>query len=287
MPRYAYVDGRYLRHDEARVHVEDRGFQFADGVYEVIRVANGLRVDEELHLDRLDRSLAEIGLAVPWGRPVLRAIIGELLRRNRLGDAILYIQVTRGAAPREHAFPADCRPTLVMTVRPARRPAPDLMENGVPVITIEDIRWKRADIKSVALLANVMGKQRAREAGAFEAWLVDGGGRVTEGTSTNAWIVTHGNALVTPPADHAILNGVTRRSVMAIARELGLAIEERPFTVAEALEAAEAFLTSTSSHILPVTRIDGRPVGDGSPGRITADLMRRYTGRACIEGEGG
>ena len=276
MPRFAFVNGRYVRHADACVHIEDRGFQFADGVYEVIWIANGRRVDEEMHLDRLDRSLREIGLGAPYPRPVLRAIMDELLRRNRLRSALLYVQITRGNAPREHAFPAAATPTVVMTVRPPRRPSAEAVSHGVQVVTIEDIRWKRSDIKSVALLPNVLGKQMAKRAGAFEAWQVDADGYVTEGTSTNAWIVADGSKVVTRPADERILDGVTRRTVIRLAESLGLDVEQRPFSLAEARGADEAFLTSTSSYVLPVTQIDGAPVGEGTPGPVTRELLTRY-----------
>ena len=276
MPRYAYVNGRYVRHADACIHIEDRGFQFADGVYEVIWIADGRRVDEALHLDRLDRSLREIGLEAPYSRPALRAIMDELLRRNRLRSALLYVQITRGTAPREHAFPAAAKPTVVMTVRPPRRPPAEAVMRGVRVVTIDDIRWKRSDIKSVALLPNVLGKQAAKRAGAFEAWQVDAEGFVTEGTSTNAWIVLSGDKLVTRPADERILDGVTRRAVIRIAKARGLDVEERAFTPAEARAATEAFLTSTSSYVLPVVQIDDDLVGEGCPGPITRDLVVRY-----------
>ena len=276
MPRFAFVNGRYVRHADACVHIEDRGFQFADGVYEVIWIANGRRVDEAMHLDRLDRSLREIGLDASYPRPVLRAIMDELLRRNRLRSALLYVQITRGHAPREHAFPAAATPTVVMTVRPPRRPSAEAVSHGVQVVTIEDIRWKRSDIKSVALLPNVLGKQMAKRAGAFEAWQIDSDGYVTEGTSTNAWIVADGSKVVTRPADERILDGVTRRTVIRLAESLGLDVEQRPFSLAEAQGAAEAFLTSTSSYVLPVTQIDGAPVGEGTPGPVTRELLTRY-----------
>lgn len=276
MPRFAYVNGRYVRHADATVHVEDRGFQFSDGVYEVIGVVGGRRIDEELHFKRLYRSLSEIGIETPYSRPVLRTIMDELLRRNRLRNAILYLQITRGCAPRDHAYPVDCPPSLVMTVRPMKTPSAELMENGVKVVTIPDIRWKRADIKSVSLLPNVMGKQQARIAGAYEAWQVDEQGYITEGTSTNAWIVTADRIMVTRPADHSILNGVTRCVLLELAGGCGMAVEERPFTLDEARSAAEAFITSTTSLVLPVTHIDGQPVGGGVPGAVAEALLQRY-----------
>src|SRR5579863_5769004 len=249
MSRIAYVAGQYLVHRQAAVHIEDRGFQFADGVYEVIAVKGGRLVDEERHLERLRRSLGELRIDPPMAEAALRVVISEVVRRNGVDTGIVYLQVTRGAAPREHAFPRAATPTLVVTARRTKPPDPRLGEDGVAVITIPDIRWQRCDIKSVALIANVLGKQAAREAGAFEAWQVDRDGAVTEGTSTNAWIVTADGEIVTHPADHAILNGVTRLAVLDVIRAEGLRCVERAFTVTEARAAREAFLTSTTSDV--------------------------------------
>ena len=276
MSRIAYVNGRYVALAEAAVHVEDRGYQFADGVYEVIGMRGGRLIDEDLHLERLDRSLGEVQLARPMDRRALRLVMREVIRRNRARDGVVYIQVSRGSAPRDHKFPAASEPALVITLRLARPPDPRLVERGASVIIIPDIRWRRCDIKSVSLLPNVLGKQQAVEAGAYEAWQVDDNGDVTEGTSTNAWIVTAENALVTRDAGRAILNGVTRLTVLRIAEEEGVAFHERPFSVAEAKAAREAFVTSTSSLVLPVVRIDGAPVGDGEPGPLTRRLCRLY-----------
>src|SRR5579864_5332833 len=245
MSRIAYVAGQYVPHRQAAVHVEDRGFQFADGVYEVIAVVDGHLVDEALHLARLHRSLAELRIAAPMGDGALKIVMREVIRRNGVGAGIVYLQVTRGAAPREHAFPKSAKPTLVVTSRRTRPPDPRLGRDGIAVITIPDIRWQRCDIKSIALVPNVLGKQQAREAGAYEAWQVDAGGQVTEGTSTNAWIVTADGAVVTRTADHAILNGVTRLALFDILGQDGYRLVERPFSVAEARAAREAFLTST------------------------------------------
>jgi D-alanine transaminase len=278
MSRIAYVNGRYLPHAEASVHVEDRGFQFSDGVYEVFAVAQGALIDEELHLVRLARSLAELHIAKPHSDAVLKHLFREVLRRNRVRNGMLYLQITRGAAPRDHAFPKDVRPTVVITAKPARLADPAIAARGVDVVTIPDIRWRRVDIKSVSLLPNVLGKQHAKEAGAYEAWMVTEAGEVTEGTSTNAWIVTKDGALVTRKADTSILNGITRLTVLRLAREHDLAIEERSFTLAEALDAAEAFLTSTTSYVMPVVRIDGKPVGGGTPGAFTRKLLAEYRG---------
>jgi D-alanine transaminase len=276
MSRIAYVGGQYLPHRQAAVHVEDRGFQFADGVYEVISVKGRRLIDEARHLARLHRSLAELRIAPPMGDGALGVVLGEVIRRNGVEDGIVYLQVTRGTAPRDHAFPKAAKPTLVVTSRRSRPPDPRLAQDGIAVITIPDIRWQRCDIKSVALVANVLGKQQAREAGAVEAWQVDAAGRVTEGTSTNAWIVTADGAVVTRAADHTILNGVTRLALIDIIRAEGYRLDERPFTVAEAKAAREAFLTSTTSGVMPVVRIDGAPVGEGRPGPLGRRLREAY-----------
>jgi D-alanine transaminase len=283
MSRVAYVDGAYLQHRDAAVHVEDRGFQFADGVYEVVAVRTGRLIDEELHFARLHRSLAELAISPPASDAALKIVLREVIRRNAVDRGNVYLQITRGAAPRDHAFPKAAKPTLVVTAHRAHQPDPRLAELGVNVVTIPDIRWQRCDIKSVALLPNVLGKQAARAAGAFEAWQVDGEGRITEGTSTNAWIVTADGAIVTHPADHAILNGVTRLALLAIIRRDGCRLEERPFTVEEAKAAREAFLTSTTSEVLPVVRIDDAPVGNGHPGLLTQRLRAAYLARTADE----
>jgi len=276
MPRQAYVNGRYLPHGQAAVHIEDRGFQFADGVYEVVPVRRGALIDEEPHLDRLERSLGELRIAMPMHRRAIKLISRELIRRNDLHDGFIYMQITRGVAPRDHGFPARATPTLVMTTRRTKPHREALLRNGVSVITAPDIRWRRCDIKSVALLPNVLVKQAAVEAGAYEAWQVDDEGRVTEGSSTNAWIVTSDGTAVTRNATQAILNGITRLSLLKLIRAAGYGFEERPFTVAEAKAAREAFLTSSTSFVMPVTRIDGAPVGDGRPGALTAALRQHY-----------
>jgi D-alanine transaminase len=275
MSRFAYVSGRYLRQGAAQVPIEDRGYQFADGVYEVVAVRRGRLVDRDLHLQRLDRSLAALRIAKPVSDRVLLSILERVLALNRIGDGIAYLQVTRGVAPRDHGFPAGARPQLVVTARRAGPVDSKLVESGVAVISIRDERWARCDIKSISLLPNVLGKQRAREAGAYEAWQVDTEGFVTEGTSSNAWIVTEEGAILTRPAGPAILNGITRQVVIAVAAEIGLEFVERAFCLAEARSAQEAFLTSTTALVLPVTRIDGAAVGDGRPGPVTRLLRER------------
>jgi D-alanine transaminase len=276
MPRQAYVNGRYVPHRDAAVHIEDRGYQFADGVYEVVPVYNGILVDEDLHLDRLDRSLRELRIDQPMSRPALKLISRELMRRNGLSNGFLYMQVTRGVAPRDHKFPKSAKPALVMTTRQTKPHSQQLLDEGLKVITVPDQRWERCDIKSVSLLPNILGKQAAVEAGAYEAWQVDKDGMVTEGTSTNAWIVTQDNKVVTRDATHSILGGITRHTLLKLIRAEGYDLEERPFSVEEAKTAKEAFLTSSTSLVLPITSLDGRPVGNGHPGILTGKLRQVY-----------
>ena len=276
MPRVSYVNGQYLRHRQAAVHVEDRGYQFADAIYEVIAIVGGRLVDDALHFERLERSLREIRMEMPFSREIFRLKIAELLRLNRLRNGSLYIQVSRGVAPRNHKLPETIIPSVVMTVRPLVQPSVDLLKDGVAVITVPDIRWKRPDIKSVALLANILAKDEAVRRNVYEAWQVNSEGEVTEGTSTNAWIVK-GGCLVTHPAGTGILNGVTRLALLKIANRAGVDLVERPFSVDEAISADEAFLTSTSSFLIPVVRIDDKQIGDGRPGPVSAGLLAQYS----------
>ena len=275
MPRVSYVNGQYLRHRQAAVHVEDRGYQFADAIYEVIAIVGGRLVDDALHFERLERSLREIRMEMPFSREIFRLKIAELLRLNRLRNGSLYIQVSRGVAPRNHKLPETIIPSVVITVRPLVPPSVNLLKDGVAVITVPDIRWKRPDIKSVALLANILAKDEAVRRNVYEAWQVNSEGEVTEGTSTNAWIVKDG-CLVTHPAGTGILNGVTRLALLKIANRAEVDLVERPFSVDEAISADEAFLTSTSSFLIPVVRIDDKQIGDGRPGPVSAGLLARY-----------
>tara|TARA_E500000331_G_scaffold161217_1_gene156242 strand:+ start:169 stop:1023 length:855 start_codon:yes stop_codon:yes gene_type:complete len=275
MPRISYVNGRFIRHSQAAVHVEDRGYQFADAVYEVIAIVRGHLVDDEPHFKRLERSLGEIKIEMPFSRAIFRLKIDELLRLNRLTSGALYLQVSRGVAPRNHQIPSTIAPSVVMTLRPLRVVPREVVENGVPVITVPDIRWKRPDIKSVALLPNVLAKDDAVQRNVYEAWQVTPEGIVTEGTSTNAWIVKDGH-LITHPAADAILNGVARLALLKIAAELGVKFEERPFSVAEAYGADEAFLSSTSAFLVPIVRIDDTQIGAGIPGPVATKLLARY-----------
>ena len=284
MARYAYVNGRYVDHREASVHVEDRGYQLADGVYEVVGVRDGRLIDEGPHLDRLDRSLRELRIDWPVTRPVLGFIIRELMRRNRLRDGLVYMQVTRGVARRDHAFPTTkVRPALVLTTKNAKRAESD-PGAGIAIKSERDIRWERCDIKTVALLPNVLAKQSARESGAYEAWLVDDAGCVTEGASTNAWIVTPEGELITRQTDSGILAGITRGTLKEMCSKLQLKFVERPFTLAEAKKAREAFITSATSFVTPVVKIDGQPVGDGKPGATARRLREEYV-RFAAAGE--
>jgi D-alanine transaminase len=278
MARVAYVNGRYRPHREAMVHVEDRGYQFADGVYEVCEVRGGRLVDERRHLARLKRSLDELRIDLPMSPAALGIVLRETVRRNRVRDGLVYLQVTRGVARRDHAFPpAVTAPAMVVTARsldPAR--GERTAAEGIAVITVPDTRWARVDIKSVSLLPNVLAKQAAREMGAREAWFVDAEGFVTEGSSSNAWIVTAGGEVVTRPADHSILNGISRAVVLDAVAAQGLTLVERAFTTTEAWAAREAFVTAASQIVQPVVRIDGKPVGDGRPGPVATGLRREF-----------
>ena len=277
MPRIAYVNGRYTAHADAAVHIEDRGYQFADGVYEVCEIARGYIVDSTRHLDRLDRSLRELKIASPMARQPLLTVMREVIRRNLVENGLVYLQVTRGVAPRDHAFPADTKPSLVITAKRID-PAGGIKraESGIKVITVAENRWERVDIKSVGLLPNVLAKQQAKEAGAQEAWFVDPDGTVKEGASTNAWIITKDSVLVTRPAETGILRGVTRTTVLDIIKKHGLSVEERPFTVEEAYDAREAFITSATTLVTPVVTIDDRSIANGHPGSIASSLRQAF-----------
>ncbi len=278
MPRIAYVNGRYLPHSHAGVHIEDRGYQFADGVYEVCEVARGFIVDSVGHLNRLDRSLSELRIAWPVKRAVLVHIMREVIARNRVRNGMVYIQVTRGVAPRDHIFPAETTASALVVTAKRTDPAASAKRAaaGIKVITVPENRWDRVDIKSVGLLPNVLARQQAKEAGAQEAWFVDADGKVTEGAATNAWIVTKDGHLVTRPADTGILRGITRTTLMDVARKLGLKVEERGFTVDEAKSAREAFLTAATTVIMPIVAIDGHPVANGHPGSVALSLREAF-----------
>jgi D-alanine transaminase len=278
LARIAYVNGRYLPRRHAMVDIEDRGYQFADGVYELCEVRGGRIIDERRHLDRLKRSLGELKIALPMPPAALDVVMRECIRRNRVRDGIVYVQITRGVARRDHAFPPlDTPPSLVVTARNLDLAGNErLADEGIAVITVPDGRWARVDIKTTALLPNVLAKQAARDQGAREAWFVDTEGRVTEGASTNAWIVTNDGKVVTRPADNGILRGITRTVLIDVIKAQGLTLEERPFTVAEAHAAREAFVTAASQIVMPVVRIDGRLVGTGKPGPVARALRRDF-----------
>src|SRR3974390_390323 len=284
--RIAYVNGRYLWRRDAKVAIEDRGFQFADGAYEVCEVKGGRVVDERRHMARLDRSLGELRIGHPMSAAALSLVLHETVRRNRVRDGIVYVQITRGVARRAFPFPpADTPPSVVVTARSndfAR--LEQLATEGIAVITMPDLRWQRVDIKSVALLPNVLAKQTARERAAREAWLIDAQGRITEGASSNAWIVSRDGTLITRSLGNDILSGITRSVVIDIIKAQGLAFEERAFTVEEAYAAREAFVTSASQIVLPVVRIDGRPIGNGMPGPVATGLRRDYHRHAELSG---
>jgi len=278
MSRIAYVNGRYLPQRAAAVHVEDRGYQFSDGVYEVCEVRGGCMIDQRRHVARLKRSLQELRIEMPMSEAALAIVMRECIRRNRVLDGIIYLQITRGVAPRDHGFPPPgTRPSVVVTAHGIDVAGNErIAADGVAVITVPDNRWQRVDIKSISLLPNVLAKQAAREKGAKEAWFVDGGGHITEGSSSNAWIVTRSGKVVTRPADNGILRGITRTVLIGVIRAQGLEFEERPFTVEEAYGAREAFLTSASQIVMPVVRIDDRPVGNGAPGSVATALRAEF-----------
>lgn len=286
MSRIAYVNGQYLPHASAGIHIEDRGLQFSDGVYEVCEVRGGRLVDARLHMDRLDRSLRELRIAPPMSRAALLVVLNETVRRNLVREGLVYLQVTRGVARRDHAFPAEGTPPSVIVTARATSPAANEARAaaGIKVISVPDNRWERVDIKTVGLLPNVLAKQKAREAGAYEAWFVDAAGQVTEGASTNAWIVTADGALVTRPAETGILRGITRTVLLQVASAEGVRVEERSFSIAEALAAREAFITSASGVVMPVVAIDGAPIGNGHPGLVALKLRARFHEFAEIGG---
>lgn len=282
MPGVAYVNGQYVPHETASVHIEDRGFQFADGIYEVWYVSRGHLFDFEDHMTRLKVSLQEIGMGMPMCEFALKTHIQRVVRKNRIKDGLVYLQVTRGSAPRDHAFPdPGTSQTVVITAKPvALATINKKAETGVSVITHPDERWARCDIKSVSLLPNALAKQAAREQGAAEAWLVDKDGYVVEGSSSTAWIVEQTDdgrtRLRTRRLSHKILRGVTRTHLVSLLAAEGLELEEGPFTPEEALAAKEAFITSATNFVMPVVALDGQIIGNGEPGIVTMKLRALY-----------
>ena len=281
MSRVAYANGRYVLHRDAMVHIEDRGYQFADGVYEVCEVFRGALIDEKRHFERLAYSLAELQIAAPLRAGTLAVVIREVMARNKIANGFVYVQVTRGVAPRDHVFPPkSVRPSLIVT---ARHVDPEKSEmkagKGISVITTPDLRWKRVDIKTISLLPNVLARQLASERGAYEAWLIDSGGMVTEGAASNAWIVGEAGTIVTHQLDHSILRGITRTTLIEIVAAQGLKLEERKFSLEEAFAAREAFITGATTLVMPVVRIDGRHIGTGAPGPVSYTHLTLSTNR--------
>ena len=281
MSRIAYVNGAYVPQRDASVNVEDRGYQFADGIYEVVYIMGGRLVDEALHLDRLERSLRELRIAMPMSRAALVHVMLEVTRLNRITEGLIYMQITRGVARRDHAFPkSPIRPAFVVTVRRTAPYPRDVDGWATTAITHPDQRWARCDIKSVALLPNVLAKQAARERGAAEALLIDGDGLVTEGASTSSWIVDAQGVLRTRPLGHEILPGCTRAALVALLADEGIVFEERAFSEAELRAAREVFMTSATSFVRPLVEVDGARVGDGTPGPITRRLFAIFARHA-------
>ncbi len=278
MSRIAYVNGRYLPFAQAKVHVEDRGYQFGDGVYEVCEVRGGRLIDERRHLERLERSLGELRIPMPVSTRALGVILREVIARNRIGYGIVYLQITRGVARRDHAFPSpQVRPSIVVTARALNKVRNEAVaERGIAVVTVPDNRWGRVDIKTIGLLPNVLARQAALDQGARDAWFIDAEGRVTEASSANVWIVTPTGTLITRYADNAILRGITRTVLFDAIMAEGLTVEERAFTLEEAYGAREAFITSASQIVLPVVRVNDRLIGDGKPGPVAVALRRAY-----------
>ena len=282
MGRIAYVNGRFVPHGEAMVHIEDRGYQLADAVYEVWSLFDGRMADAEGHFARLERSLSELRMPMPMSRRALTLVLREAVRRNRISEGVVYLQVSRGVAVRDHAFPAaEVRPSVVITVKAVDRAAAEAKAaQGVGVVTTPENRWGRCDIKTTGLLPNVLARQKAKEAGAAEAWFVDELGFVTEGAAANAWIVDGDGRLRTRDTNANILRGVTRRTLMEVIAEEGLQVDERPFTPAEAVAAKEAFNTGAGALVMPVVSVDGKPIGNGAPGVLAMRLRRLYIERA-------
>ena len=276
MTRIAYVNGRYQPTAQAGVHIEDRGYQFSDGVYEVIAFFNRVLVDEAPHLERLYRSLKELGIKAPMSQRALEAVMHQLIRRNPLEDGSIYIQVSRGVAKRDHVYKPDIKPALVMTVARSKGVNRAEIEKGAKAWTREDIRWARRDIKSISLLPNAMLKHEAAQAGMREAWLVDAKGYVTEASVSNAFIVDAKGRIITRESGKDILSGITRMRLLAMAKQLKIPVVERAFTVAEALKAKEAFVASSTSLVAPIVELDGKKIGNGKPGAITLRLFTAY-----------
>jgi D-alanine transaminase len=281
MSRIAYVNGTYQPHNGATVHIEDRGFQFADGVYEVWSVFDGRLADFDGHMTRLARSLTELRIPIPMTAQALERVLKETIRRNRVRNGIVYLQVTRGTSPRDHAFPKDTPPSVIVTSKTIDLAKGEtLAAKGAAGVTMPDIRWGRCDIKTVGLLPNVLAKQAAREKGAYECLMVDDMGLVTEGSSTNAWIVDENGKLRTRDTQANILRGITRTAILKLIEAEGIELDERPFSVDEAKRAREVFVTAASSFVMPIVSLDGSKIADGKPGPVATRLRQVYLEQA-------
>jgi D-alanine transaminase len=282
MSRIAYVNSRYVPLSEAAVSIEDRGFQFADGIYEYFSVFDGRLADAKGHFERLWRSLGELRIPAPMSEAALRIVMAQTVRLSRVREGSVYVQINRGVAPRDHAFPNPApAPSVIVVAKPVDFAIGEARAaSGVKVLTQPDNRWGRCDIKTVGLLPNVLAKQAAREVGAYEAWLVDDLGFVTEGASTNAWIVDEDGILRTRDTNANILRGITRHQLLDIAEREEIEVSQRPFTVEEAKRAKEAFITAASTFVMPVVAVDGAKIGDGTPGPVAKRLRALYLSTA-------
>lgn len=278
--RTVYLNGEFIAENEAKISVFDRGFTFADAIYEVTAVLQGKLVDFDQHLKRLRRSLGELGLALPVDNDQLLTIHRELITRNDLHEGLIYLQVSRGVEDRNFAFPAaGTPPTLVLYTQAKDILGSPLAARGMNIISLPDLRWGRCDIKTTQLLYACLAKEQARLRGADDAWLVKDG-LITEGTSNNAFIITRAGAVVTRELSQLLLPGITRSALIALINEHGLRLEERGFTIDEVKDAAEAFITSSTSFVYPVINVDGQPVGTGQPGQLTQRLRQLYIDHA-------
>ena len=275
MSRISYVNGQYVPHNDAAIHIDDRGYQFGDGIYEVVYIIDGHLADEGPHLDRLERSLAEVKIPMPMSRSALKMIMARVILLNQVRTGLVYVQITRGVARRDHKWTKPLAPALVITAKNTV-PAVSANPTAQKAITVADQRWDRRDIKTIQLLPNCLAKQQAYEQGAYEAVMIDPDGTITEGSSSNVWIVTDGNEIITRPANEKILNGITRRSVKKVAEELQMKVVERPFTKEEMFNAKEVFLTSASSHVTPLAMIDDKTIHDGDIGMVAKRLRKAY-----------
>jgi D-alanine transaminase len=284
MSRIVYVNGDYLPEEEAKISVFDRGFLFSDGVYEVVSVLDGKLIDNPAHMRRLNRSLGELDMAAPCSADEIEEIQKRLVAENSIVQGLVYLQITRGAADRDFLYPENTTPTLVMFTQSKKLLDDPNVEHGIDVITVPDLRWMRRDIKTIGLLYPCMAKMIAKDAGAKDAWMLDSDGNITEGTSNNAWIITREGTIVTRHLSNDILHGITRKAVMALAEQNGYQVEQRPFTPAEAYVAAEAFITSATTFVMPVVKIDDATIGDGLPGEMTGKLREIYIDMALHAG---